>query len=218
MSEGKQKFRLILASNSPRRKEMMEWLNIPFEVFSSDFDEVVNRSDNVYQTVEYIAREKGKDVLERMRLEENQFSPIIISADTIVVYNETIYGKPRSIKDAKRTLKQLSGREHQVITAVYIGVLDGKKNNFRESIFSSTTLVQFDDMDEGLLDFYLGTSDSLDKAGSYGIQGMAQLFVKSINGSYSNVVGFPINRVVKELKKILSIRDGDNKWRALMGG
>lgn len=193
--ESKEYF-FVLGSQSPRRKEFIDFLKIPYEIKSSSIDEISNERLIKDQIID-ISQQKATDIAKSF---SNEF--FILTADTTVVLNNKAYGKPESIDEAKAFLSELRGQTHQVITA-FTFLYDEKVESFYEE-----SLVEFTEFDEQTLNAYLETNDSLDKAGGYGIQGMSQTFIKEIRGSYSNVVGLPIHRVIKEL----SIIFGAN-WR-----
>jgi len=188
------KYKCILASQSPRRKELMSWLNIPFEVIVSHAEEESSQTDPSLFARE-IAQLKADAVA--MRCDKNAF---VISSDTIVVLGQKIYGKPRDTDDARKILSELSNQTHEVITAVcFQYYVQDKKVQLH---FFDSTKVTFSHIDPVLMENYLLTKDSLDKAGAYGIQGPSLTFIKHLDGSYSNVVGFPLDKIVNELKKI----------------
>jgi len=181
----------VLGSQSPRRKEFVDFLKIPYEVHSACIDEVSNEKLIRDQIID-ISGQKAKAIAKKFS--EKTF---ILTADTTVVLNNKSYGKPKDIAEAKNFLNEFRGKTHQVITA-FTFLYDNKLESFYEE-----SLVEFTEFDEETLNKYLETNDSLDKAGAYGIQGMSQTFIKEIRGSYSNVVGLPIHRVIKELSHLL---------------
>jgi len=209
---------LILGSKSPRRKELLEYLNIPFETIPSDTDEIGDET-NPFDLAQSIARDKGVFVykmLEKRPHFGKSFFPLVIGCDTIVVLEKKIYGKPKDAQDAKRMLLELSGKTHQVITAVHLGRLDIHTNQFLSNEFYVSSQVRFDQIGQDILDNYLCTGDSLDKAGAYGIQGPSLTFISYLQGSYSNVVGFPLSDFTRELKDFLGYpEDPNGKWREL---
>lgn len=192
------KFKLILGSQSPRRKELISWLKIKYEIVTADLDEISNEVSAERIAVD-LAIQKARAVFEKCSSTDNNF---IIAADTIVVLDNKIYGKPKDRADAEKILKELSGKTHQVITGVCFYF------NNREHAFFDLTEVTFNSIDSNLLNNYLDSNDSLDKAGAYGIQGPSLTFISKINGSYSNVVGFPLDKVVTELQSLFG-----NDWR-----
>lgn len=209
------KYKLILASGSPRRKELLGWVNIPFEIIVSNIEEI---TDKVHpkEVAEDLATIKGQDVYQKiMQVNDDQF-PFIISSDTIVTLGEKIYGKPKNVQEAREMLIELEGKKHEVVTAVAFIYRDQKSGDKKERAFSVSTKVTFEKIDRDLLDNYLASGDSLDKAGSYGIQGQGLTFISSIEGSYSNVVGFPLTDFIHEFKKELGYEnDTEGKWREI---
>ncbi len=210
---GDDRIKVVLASKSPRRQEMLKWLNIPFEVIPSAYNEEGPIGKTVLEKVEYIAAQKGKDICTKLKQKSNNQTFLVISADTIVELDGVIFGKPKTRKEASKVLLQLSGKQHNVITSVYLNFFNHQRKDYNELLFSTTTEVVFDNIDWDILNLYLDTSDSLDKAGGYGIQGMAQLFIKSIDGNYSNVVGLPINQVERSISKLINSK---TPWRNLI--
>lgn len=190
MKEEKDKINLILASGSPRRKQLLGFLNIPFEIHTADIDETSNKATPEDQACD-ISEQKGRAVLEKFSPENS----LIISSDTMVILDNKIFGKPGTVDKARTMLKELSGKTHQVVTAVTFIFPNGESHNFFDS-----TKVSFNSIDDDILEDYLKTEDSLDKAGAYGIQGASLTFIARLEGSYSNVVGFPLEKVVNELK------------------
>ncbi len=193
------KFTLVLGSQSPRRKELLSWLNIPFKILTADLDEVSEETQSEKIAMD-IASQKAFAVLEQGATIER---PFIISSDTIVVLDNVLYAKPKDTEDARRILTILSGKTHQVITGVSFYFLDPNTKKMREHLFYDSTEVTFSEITKDLMDNYLATGDSLDKAGAYGIQGPSLTFISKVNGSYSNVVGFPLDKIVNELTIIL---------------
>lgn len=181
----------ILASESPRRKELFSKLGIPFDVKASGAAEIVEENLSVEKVAMNIAIGKTTSIIN-----ENP-SAIVIAADTIVSFGDELLMKPINNAEAKKFLQKLSGNTHQVTTGVAI-YGEGCSISFAE-----TTSVKFFDLPEGQIDAYVATGDSLDKAGAYGIQTMGGLFVESIQGDYNNVIGLPISRLFKAL---LSLR------------
>ena len=182
--------RIILASKSPRRRELLAQAGYEFDIIPSEKEELMEggTAENI---VTNLARVKANDVYNRFK-EKN---PIVIGADTIVVYKGEIFGKPKSQDDATRMLKQLSGKTHEVMTGVCIVSSDKK------IAFCETTKVTFYELTEQEIETYINTGDPLDKAGAYGIQGVFAKHIKGIVGDYYNVVGLPISRIYQELKK-----------------
>lgn len=199
------KYKLILASESPRRKELLSWLNIPFSIKTANLDEISHEDDPAEVAMD-LAQQKSIAVEDSLSAEEKTRA-FLISSDTIVVFNNKIYNKPSDVDEARQILSELSGATHQVITGVCFGFTN-EKGIRKYHRFYDKTDVTFSEIDEHLMENYLATKDSLDKAGAYGIQGPGLTFISRVNGSYSNVVGFPLDKVKDELALIL----GDD-WR-----
>lgn len=180
----------ILASKSPRRREILENLGIRFEIVTAETDESDTETDPCL-LVERLAARKGEAV--RQLLEESgralDDDTVIISSDTVVAVDGKILGKPQNREDAYRMLKLLSGRSHQVVSGIS---LIGKD---RSEATHEVTHVEFDELDEETLDRYLSTAEPYDKAGAYAIQGLASAWISGIRGCYFNVVGLPVHRL-----------------------
>ena len=181
--------KLILGSSSPRRQELLKSLNIPFTVRTPNFDESTLTLTNPLQKAEQLAKLKAQNVSLQSADE------IILAADTIVAYNGTIFEKPVDQRDAYHMISKLNGTKHDVITAVAL------RSSDKETVFSVKTEVYFWELTEAEIDAYIATTEPYDKAGAYGIQGKAGLFVKEIKGDYFNVVGLPVSYVVRELRR-----------------
>jgi septum formation protein len=199
------KFTLVLGSQSPRRKELLSWLNIPFKILTADLDEVSDETEpeNIAMN---LASQKAQAVFKKNTDFKNAF---VISSDTIVVLNQKIYNKPKDREEARLILSELSDNTHEVITGVSFLFVDPVTKKTREHLFFDKTEVTFNEITKELMDAYIATGDSLDKAGAYGIQGPSLTFISKLNGSYSNVVGFPLDKIVGELSIVL----GDG-WRS----
>ncbi len=205
--------KLILASASPRRRELIGHLKLPFEVIALSVPEHSDATDPV-QHARDIAEVKGHAVVEKLQKERAQENFFIVSADTIVVNEGKIYNKPADRDEARKFLSDLSGRTHSVFTAVSLSLmLNGKVHRFS---FVDESKVTFDKISDVLMERYLDTGDSLDKAGAYGIQGPSLTFISKVDGSYSNVVGFPLSRFVNESQKFLNQHfPGAAAWQSL---
>lgn len=186
---------IILASASPRRKEILENTNVKFKIMSSMIEELTLDNESTCQMVMRLAFEKGMDVASRQK------SDLIISADTIVVLDDIILGKPKDEIQARKMIKSLSGRSHQVITGISLINLDNNK----KIIDYVSSNVKFKSLSEQDINDYIATKESLDKAGAYGIQGYGALLVDEIQGDYFNIVGLPISRLSDLLKKHFKI-------------
>ncbi len=172
---------LVLASQSPRRRELLALLGIPFTVVPSRATERPAEGESPTAFVKRAARDKGIEVAARVP------ASIILSADTIVVVDGEILGKPVDEDDAIRMLERLSGRQHTVYTAV--AVVDSDTSNRLEGI--EETKVWFRELDRAAIESYIRREDVMDKAGAYAIQGYASIFIPRIEGNYPNVVGLP---------------------------
>jgi septum formation protein len=182
--------KLILASASPRRAEILRDAGIPFAILSSAVDETPFPEETPHQHVQRLADAKAELVAARA------VGPaIVIAADTVVTLEGRIIGKPQSTVDARQVLERLSGRTHSVITGVtLIRLPDAERRNFVE-----TTQVQFATLSDEEITRYLATEEPYDKAGSYAIQGRAGRYIPRIEGDYFNIVGLPLARVTQAL-------------------
>lgn len=182
--------KIILASASPRRKEILKSLGLEFEVFASDIDEASFNHMSPKELVLTLSVEKAKSI------QSNLKDCLIIAADTIVVFQDTIYGKPNNPAEAISFLKQLSGNFHEVYTGITIIDLYQNKTYTDYCV----TRVEMDQLsDQDILE-YVSTEEPLDKAGAYAIQGLGGIFVKGINGDYTNVVGLPVSKLYQGFK------------------
>ena len=194
--------RIILASQSPRRKQLLEWAEVPFMVITANTDEAIPPDTPVEEVPIIIAREKAMVVKEKMRerTEDRQSHDAklpILAADTIVVLGDEIIGKPLSRQHAIEILTSLSGKHHKVITGVVI-IYNGI-----EVGFSDTTDVLFHELTNEQIEFYVDNYKPYDKAGAYAIQEWIGVTgIHSVSGDFYNVMGLPVSRVVQELKRI----------------
>lgn len=190
--------KLILASCSPRRRELIKFLGLPFECIRVDADESTSHK-NPEAAVKEIAAKKARAALALRKISANE---IIIGADTVVVYNDKLLGKPLDDKDAENMLLSLSGKKHFVYTGVSL-IYTNKEGALSELSFAEKTEVCFAEISLSDIKKYIATGNHKDKAGSYAIQDEFSVHVKGINGDYNNVVGFPVARIYQELAKIL---------------
>lgn len=184
---------VVLASASPRRKELLRQAGISFRIIISNVKEVITKT-KPDEVVEELSFQKAQAVAGRI---ENGI--LVIGADTVVAMEGQILGKPKDEADAARMLKSLQGRRHQVYTGVTFYMRKGTKEAYHT--FSECTDVEMYPMTDKEIREYVATGEPMDKAGAYGIQGRAGVFVKRISGDYNNVVGLPIARLYQELKK-----------------
>jgi septum formation protein len=182
--------RIVLASASPRRKQLLEWAEIPFDVMPSDADEIVPDKLSVSEIPVFLATQKAAIIRKKIAPER-----IILAADTIVVLNRQMLGKPLDRSDAIRMLLLLSGQVHEVITGVAL------TNEKKEILFAETTRVRFHALTRAEIEHYVDNYRPYDKAGAYAIQEWIGVTgIHSIEGDFYNVMGLPVSRVLRELK------------------
>lgn len=191
-------YQVILASNSPRRKEILEQVGIPFTVTPSKVEEVITRT-KPYEVVLDLSMQKAQDVASSISEEYKDMMAIVIGADTVVSLKGGILGKPKDKEDARQMLSRLQGNTHSVFTGVSLVIL--KEDKLKLLQFYEETKVEVYPMSSQEIETYLSSEEYKDKAGSYGIQGKFGAYIKGIQGDYYNVVGFPIARFIQELKK-----------------
>jgi len=184
-------YNIILASGSPRRQHFLKELQLDFTVKSIDVEEVYPKYLHGNEITSFLAQLKA-DAYEDV-FNDND---ILITADTVVRFNGKILGKPKDVTDAKNMLKELSSHAHEVITSICI------KTNRNTKIISDTSVVYFEKLNDEEIDYYINNYKPFDKAGSYGIQEwLGYIAVKKIEGSYFNVMGFPVHKFYKEMMK-----------------
>lgn len=189
----------VLASTSPRRKELLTRFGVNFTVAKSSFEESHEQWSDPVAYVEAQARGKAAHVI----MDENEPDEyIVLGADTIVAWNGELLGKPIDDADAVRMLTELSGQAHQVITGMCLRYVNRKTGEERSVSFSDTTDVIFYELSEEEIKNYVATGEGRDKAGAYGIQGLGGYLVKGIEGSYTNVVGLPVEVVLRKLNEL----------------
>lgn len=185
--------KLILASQSPRRKELLKLAGFDFEIITTGIDESINPEWVLDKVPEILARKKAEAITEKINY---QNEAVVISADTIVVFKNKVFNKPVNNIEALHMLNALNGNEHEVITGVCI------KKGSRIELFGERTKVYFNNISIGDLNFYIENFQPLDKAGGYGIQDWIGLrIVKKIEGCYFNVMGLPISKTISALKR-----------------
>ena len=198
---------IILASQSPRRKGLLEQIGLEFEICPAKGEEIITKS-----IPEEVVMELSKQKAEEVAAMVSSFGEnhkeittpsdiLVIGADTVVAYDGKILGKPVDEADAKRMLTMLSGNTHSVFTGVTLVLID-KSGRAGELVFFEKTDVKMHAISELEIDRYIATGEPMDKAGSYGIQGKCAIYIEKIDGDYNNVVGLPISRIYQELKKI----------------
>ncbi len=188
--------RVILASQSPRRRELLKQLNIDFEIISPEFDEKTDTNEFSSEIIENLAFQKALSV-------SKKFAPdsLILSADTVVVLDNKILGKPKSENEAFQMLKSLSNKTHKVVTAVSLFDVKTQKSLTR----STESFVTFNELSDEDIKGYITVHHPLDKAGSYGIQELDKHFVRDIIGSFSNIVGLPLETVTQMLVEFTNL-------------
>lgn len=211
--------KIILASQSPRRRELMEQAGFEFDIIPSKMEEKITKTIP-YEVVEELASQKALDVYNMC----DDKDALVIGADTIVAIDGKILGKPKSEEEAINMLRGLSGRTHEVYTGVsfvWSDMHNGEENDVKDSknsrnldnancihthTFYECTRVTFYEMSDEEIRSYVSSGDPMDKAGSYGIQGRCAIYIKGIEGDYNNVVGLPISRLYQELKEKMNCR------------
>lgn len=183
---------MILASQSPRRQQLLTEAGFAFRAVPSSFDESGVTASDPQALASTLAREKARAVSALAAPDE-----LVIGSDTIVVAGTTVLGKPSDASEARSMLHLLSGATHDVVTAVSI-----QRNGNEECAFAETARVTFWDLGDDEIDAYIASGEPLDKAGAYGIQGRGRLLVKSIAGDFYTVVGLPVSRLARELRAL----------------
>lgn len=183
--------KIILASQSPRRKQLLSMLNIPFDVVVADIDEKIDDNNDLVKEIEKLSFQKANSVY------QNNKDAIVIGSDTIVKINDKVLGKPKSYEQAKQMLQALSNNTHEVVTGVTI-IKDKKAETFSE-----IAKVTFYPLSEEEIDDYIKTNEPMDKAGAYAIQGIGAKFVKSIDGDFYTIMGLPVGELYHRLQKYL---------------
>ena len=199
-SEGKESigvnmYRIILASASPRRREIMNQIGIRFEVIPSVGEEVITKTEPDSVVCE-LSAQKAAEILKK-----TEGATVVLGADTIVAHNGRILGKPADAEDAKRMIRSFAGDTHEVFTGVTVVVRDAD-GTVKKNSFPVRTGVRVRAMSEAEIDWYVATKEPLDKAGAYGIQGKFAPFIEGIDGDYYNVVGFPIAAVISAVRAL----------------
>ena len=181
--------RFIVASNSPRRRELLSLAGYEFEVIPSDADETLEADISAETAVKELAKRKALSVSAQSK------GAVVLGCDTVVSLGGKILGKPRSEEEAFAMLRSLSGREHEVFTGVYITDKEKSEN------FVTCTKVEFYELSDETIRSYIATGEPMDKAGAYGIQGFGSVLVKKINGDYFTVMGLPLNECARSLAR-----------------
>ncbi len=189
--------RIVLASSSPRRKELLQSVGIEFEVIEPRSDESLIGKENPEEYILRLSTEKALSVSKNLNDDV-----LVVGADTIVLVNNEILGKPEDEEDAEVMLHKLSGKAHHVLTA--FSIIKAQHEILHKHVVGTEVVVKTLEPDE--IQGYIKTGESMDKAGAYGIQGIGAFMVKEIKGSYTNVVGLPLVEVLEALKKLGALR------------
>jgi septum formation protein len=184
--------KIILASRSPRRKQLLEQIGLKFEIRESEYEEDMKAHGNPFDLAKFLALKKGEDVA------RHYDDAIIIAADTFIIFEDKFIGKPKSDKEAKNLFKKFSGKEHAVVTG--FAVIDTKNNKIINDY--GICKIKFMEIDEKEIDAYISTGKPLDKAGGYAIQEQGGVFIEKVSGDYFSIVGLPINKVYCALKEV----------------
>ncbi len=201
--QGSLQIDIVLASASPRRKQLLEDAGVCFRIFTVDTDETIE--EDIYaqphEAAKKLAERKAGAVVQEVLATEHEGSTVVIGADTMVVLGNAIFGKPRSVSEATGTLRKLSGKTHEVITAVSVWMVtstdDGNVSlGFRTFVDSS--FVTFKSLTDETISTYLRCGESFDKAGAYGIQGEGAALIERIEGDIDTVIGLPVTRLLRE--------------------
>ena len=194
--------RIVLASASPRRRELLSQAGFEFDVIPSKGEEIITK-EHPAEVVEELSLQKAREVAERILSgsEEIRDFSVVVGADTVVAANHRILGKPADRDDARRMITELQGNVHQVYTGVTLIVKD-PDGGLRAATFHECTDVDVCGMTMEEIEDYISTREPYDKAGAYGIQGSFGIYIRAIRGCYYNVVGLPISRLYHELQKL----------------
>lgn len=190
--------KIILASASPRRRELLSQIGVTYEVIPSTKEEKTTKV-LPQEIVQELSLQKAEDIAGQLSDKENE-GFIVIGADTVVAFQNVIMGKPKNEEDAKGMLRQLQGNVHQVYTGVTISERNQGEQPAYYTFFERTDVTMYP-MTEDEISAYVATGEPMDKAGSYGIQGICAAYIQSICGDYNNVVGLPVGRLYQEMKR-----------------
>jgi len=189
--------RIVLASASPRRKELLTQVGFEFDIITSDCEEITTKT-KPSEVVEELSYLKAADVADKLDKQSEQL--LIIGSDTVVALDDIIMGKPKNEEDAFRMLKALQGREHSVITGVTMIFTEPGRED-KTIVFSKETKVWFYSMNDDEIRAYIDTKEPMDKAGAYAIQGLCAAYIERIEGDYNTVVGLPVADICKVLRE-----------------
>lgn len=187
--------RVILASQSPRRKELMEAITKDFEIIVSNADEKLEEGLTIEEQAKNVSYQKAKAVFDR-----TEGNRVIIGSDTMVVKNNQIYGKPKTKEEAKEMIKMLKNTKHIVYTG--LAILEEKDGEYKEILDCDIAEVYFRDMTEKEIEDWVNSGEAMDKAGAYAVQGKFMVFIDKIEGNYQTVMGLPIHKLYDHLKNL----------------
>lgn len=211
---------IILASASPRRKELLEQIGMEFVICPAKGEEIVTE-DKPDDLVLELSRKKAEEVASGVITYNEQHQDLatpqdilVIGADTVVAYGNEILGKPKDEEDARRMLSMLQGKTHSVYTGITLVFIDKSGRTGEHRFFEKTDVTMYP-MDDEEITRYLATGESVDKAGSYAIQGRSAIYIKQIEGDYNNVVGLPVARLYQELRRLGYDIAGDGSGKIL---
>lgn len=185
--------KIFLASQSPRRKELLELMGLNFECIPSEKDEDMSDTEDLEHLSERLAHQKADDIFNQTTGDR-----VVIGSDTLVCLDNNRFGKPKDKDDARFMLKSLSGKWHEVISS--LSVIIERGGNKKEYLTNAITKIKFIELNEEMIENYINSGEPMDKAGAYAIQGRASIFVEKINGSYSSVIGLPTHLLFSILR------------------
>lgn len=199
---------IVLASKSPRRRELLEQAGVRFTVHASEVDETLSDelTGNPYEAVGVLSERKAGAVVQELLAQKPQGIWVVIGSDTMVVLNGEVFGKPRSLSQAKHMLRALSGATHEVMTGVSVWLVNGGEDgkvSVGKKTFTDVSKVTFYEISDEQIDEYLKMGESFDKAGAYAVQGHAASFVAGIDGAVDTVIGLPVGRLLAEFPVLL---------------
>lgn len=192
--------RIILASKSPRRKELLALLNVEYEVIVSEADETLEEGITIEEQAKRLSFIKAKTVFD-----ETTGDRIVIGSDTMVIKNNKIYGKPKDREEAFKMLKELQGTNHKVITG--LAILVEKNGEYKKYLDYDIADVYFKDISDEEINNWIDTGEAYDKAGAYAVQGKFMVFIEKFNGNFATVMGLPIHKLYDVIKKIYSKKE-----------
>jgi septum formation protein len=192
-------FQLVLASQSPRRRQLLEALGLPFRIELPEGDEDHPNTRDIETIIVGNALRKAQSIFSKLKPNE-----VALGADTLVVIKDKVLGKPKTVSEAHEMISSLSGTKHQVVTGIAL-----TSSTWGDRCLAVKSQVEFHKLTEAEISSYIETKEPYDKAGAYAIQGLSALFIKNVEGSYTNVMGLPIEALLQELAKLLKVSPFD---------